>query len=57
MKGERSNEKKKPMKRCPNCNKKLSHTGIQDFGKMIFIECKACKIIWDHYTAEIKDEL
>jgi uncharacterized protein with PIN domain len=48
MEGKRSNGKKKPMERCPNCNGKLTKTGIEDFGKMIFVECKACRIIWDY---------
>jgi hypothetical protein len=38
------------MDKCPNCEKKLTPSLIDDFGTMIFMECVSCKVIWDYVS-------
>lgn len=35
-------------KRCMNCKRALVHRRLEDFGKMVFVECSECGIIWDY---------
>lgn len=39
---------KKPLENCLSCGKKLTKSKVSDFGNMLFVECKPCKVIWDY---------
>ena len=41
-------KKKKILESCLSCGGKLTKSKVDDFGDMVFVECKPCRVIWDY---------